>query len=65
MTVLELAERLRAIWEENGDIPVMFTDPNKGSTFEVFTVRHRVAEEDQYPEEWNMPAGFEFIDISQ
>ena len=65
MTILELANRLKAIWEVHGDIPVMFTDPNSGSTYEAFTIKHRVAEEDQYPEEWDMPAGFEFVDISQ
>lgn len=65
MTILELANRLKAIYDAYGDIPVMFTDPNRGSTFEVFTVTHRVAEEDEYPEEWSMPEGFEFVDISQ
>ena len=65
MTILELATRLKAIYDEHGDVPVMFTDPNRGSTFEVFTVKHRVAKEDEFPEDWNMPEGFEFVDISQ
>ncbi len=65
MTILELANRLKAIWEVHGDIPVMFTDPNNGSTYEAFTVKRLVAEEGQYPEDWDMPAGFEFVDISQ
>lgn len=65
MTILELANRLKAIYDEHGDVPVMFTDPNNGSTYEVFTVKHRVAEEDEYPEDWDMPEGFEFVDISQ
>lgn len=64
MTILELANRLKAIYDAHGDIPVMFTDPNSDSTFEVLIVKHRVAEEDEYPKEWDMPEGFEFVEIS-
>ena len=63
MTILELANQLKAIYDKHGNVTVMYTDPNSNSTFEVNSVAYRVAEEDEYPESWRMPEGFEFVEL--
>lgn len=64
MKISEVIDRLEKIKAENGDIEVMFTDPNSsGGPFGVTSVSFEVAEEDQYPEEFDMPEGFKFVDL--
>jgi hypothetical protein len=65
MKILELANKLKAIYDQHGDITVMFSDPNTCDTFEAWVVKHRVAEFNEFPEEWEMPEGFEFVEITQ
>jgi hypothetical protein len=65
MKIQELANKLKAIYDQHGDIEVMFSDPNTGSTYGAFIVEHRVAELDEFPEDWDMPEGFEFVEITQ
>lgn len=66
MKILELANKLKAIYDKHGDIDVMFTDPNEDETFAVELVRFtKVADDDQYPEEYDMPKGFKFVDLTQ
>lgn len=56
MKILELANQLKAIYDEHGDIDVFFKDPNSNQgPFDVGSTEFRVAEEDEYPEDFNMP----------
>lgn len=62
MKILELANQLKAIYDEHGDIDVLFTDPNSNQgPFDVGSTEFRVAEEDEYPEDFNMPEGYKFV----
>jgi len=63
MTILELANKLKAIYDEHGDIEVMFQDPNHDGPYEAGRAQVRVAEEDEFPEDYKMPAGFTFVMI--
>jgi len=65
MKIFELAERLKAIYDEHGDIEVFFRDPNSWQgPFEVGQVTQRTAEEDEYPEDYNMPEGYKFVELT-
>lgn len=65
MKILELADQLKAIYDKHGDIEVMFTDPNNNNdTYSVGGARPRVAEKGEFPKDWDMPAGFKFVELS-
>lgn len=65
MKILELATKLKAIYDEQGDIEVFFRDPNTDQgPFEVNRVTNREAEEDEYPEDYNMPEGYKFVELT-
>ena len=65
MKILELATKLKAIYDEQGDIDVLFTDPNSNQgPFEVGNTEFRVAEEDEYPKSYNMPEGYKFVELT-
>ena len=65
MKILELANQLKAIYDTHGDIEVMFTDPNHNNdTYSVDVARPRVAEKGEFPKDWDMPAGFKFVELS-
>ncbi len=65
MKILELANQLKAIYDKHGDIEVMFTDPNNNNdTYSVGGATTRVAEKDEFPKNWDMPAGFKFVELS-
>lgn len=64
MTITELEKYLKMIRSRYGDLDVMFTDPNSpGGPFLVASVNVMVAEEDEYPEEFDMPKGFTFVHL--
>jgi len=63
MKILQLANKLKAIYDEHGDIEVMFQDPNHEGPYLVCLARVQVAEEGEYPEDYKMPAGFTFVMI--
>ena len=64
MKILELANRLKAIYDEHGDIDVHFSGPNMDQEpYSVERTEVRVAEEDDYPEDYDMPAGYKFIEL--
>lgn len=61
MKAHELGRKLLA--GENVD--VMFRDPNSsGGPFSVSNTELKVAEEDDYPENFNMPEGFKHIELT-
>ncbi len=65
MTILELANQLKAVYDLHGDIEVFFTDPNSNQgPFAVGNTDLRVAEEDEFPKSFNMPAGYTFVELT-
>ncbi len=65
MKIFELAEQLKAIYDEQGNIEVFFRDPNSNQgPFEVGCVAKCEAEEDEFPESFNMPKGFKFVELT-
>lgn len=64
MTVSEMIRNLTAILAEQGDIEVMFNDDDD----EIRSISYsnvRVAEQDEFDEDWGMPEGFTFVEIGQ
>ena len=66
MTILELANQLKAIYDKHGDIDVLFTDPNsRDGPFAVCEVNPiEVEDDDDFPEDFNMPKGFKFVELA-
>ncbi len=61
MKAKELAEQLL----KNPDLNVMFVDPNSnGGPFSVERVTLKEAEEDEFPEDFNMPKGYKFLELN-
>lgn len=60
MNLTGLIARLSQLVAEHGDLPVHDT-----AHFLVDDVFIRVAEKDQFPEDWNMPEGYKFVQIGQ
>ena len=62
MTILELATRLKAIYDQHGDLEVMcLTD---GDAYEVGGAGvEEVLDHEDYPQSYNMPRGFKFVNI--
>lgn len=63
MKILEIATRLKALYDEHGDIEVMFAGPNNdqdpyGVDRVVF---EEVQDDDDYPEDYDMPKGYKFV----
>lgn len=64
MTILELANQLKAIYDKHGDISVMFAGPNEDQgLYSVERLCFNEAEEDEFEPDWNMPAGFKFVQL--
>jgi hypothetical protein len=64
MTINEMIAKLEAIRTQHGDIEVMFIENN--SLFRSISYCNpRVAEEDEFPEDWDMPEGFTFVELGQ
>lgn len=63
MKILELANKLKAIYDKHGDIDVVFFGPNMDQDpYSVESVMFETVQyEDEYPEEFDMPKGFEFV----
>ena len=62
MKIKQLIAKLEQIQAEHGDIHVMLEMDDDIS--EVLTAYFHVAEEDEFPEEYNMPTGFKFVVLS-
>jgi len=63
MKISEVRKELDRLENEHGDIGVMFVDPNaRYGPFSVETVRYKKSQ-GQYPDDFNMPEGHEFIEI--
>lgn len=62
MHIRNLIELLERLEEEHGNIEVLLDVEDRGPC-EITSARHNVAQEGDYPEDYNMPAGFEFIGL--
>ena len=62
MTISELILRLERARAYHGDLPVMFENDG-GDVWSVEIANVAIAEEDQYPLDWNMPEGFKFFKL--
>ncbi len=62
MKLKDLIEKATEIMCEYGneDFEVMFEDDD-GRIFSATSIKHRVAEEDEFPADYSMPEGFEFV----
>ncbi len=63
MLISQLIERLQTLKEQRGELEVMFENDD-GVTWEIRVASAHLAEQDEFPPEWNMPEGFEFIKLS-
>jgi hypothetical protein len=64
MTINEVIAKLEAIRAQHGDIEVMFSESD--SVIRSMTYcNSRVAEEGEFPDDWDMPEGFTFVEIGQ
>ena len=64
MKISSVIRELEKIQKKEGDIEVMFDDPQGNyGPWAVGSVNFRVAEEEEYPEEFDMPEGFKFVEI--
>lgn len=64
MTITELIKKLEGFRAEHGDLEVLMHDTYEGTVRDCDEPVVRVAQEDQYPTSWNMPAGFTFVQFS-
>lgn len=64
MKINKLIEKLEQIAKENGNVEIMFEEPNDGRVYSIDNVDYRVAEKGEFPSYYKMPAGFKFGLIS-
>ena len=59
MTILELATHLKALYDQHGDIDVLFSGPNHDTDpYAVQSVEVETVSPGDYPRDWNMPRKF-------
>lgn len=63
MKISALIKKLEKLQEKHGNVDVMAQDLNSDSVWSIGSAKFNVAEEDDYPEDWDMPAGYKFIMI--
>ena len=64
MSINELIAKLQAIHAEHGDIEVLhYTDMDQIVGIGYANVR--VTEDGEFPDDWNMPEGFTFVELGQ
>lgn len=62
MTIIELANELKKIYDQRGDIEVFFAGPNLDQDpYSVEEVTFRVAEEHEFNPVFSMPKGYKFV----
>lgn len=62
MRVSTLIERLQKLQEKHGDLTVIFEN-DEHIAWQVSIASLHVAEENEYPPDWEMPEGFAFIKL--
>ena len=61
MKISALIKKLEKLQDKYGNIDVMYQDGDGDSIWPVEHLQFHEAEEDEYPEDWNMKAGYKFI----
>ena len=62
MKINALIKKLAAIQSKQGNVEVMFEDGNGDyGPWSISDVKFNVAEEDEFPEDFDMPEGFKFV----
>ena len=65
MKISEAIAKLQTIQDKHGDVEVMFNDPESSQgPYGATGLSYEVAEFDQYPEEYDMPEGFKFVEFT-
>ena len=64
MTINEMIAKFEAIRAQHGDVEVMIGESDEAIR-SINYVNLYIAEEDEFPEEWDMPEGFIFVEIGQ
>jgi hypothetical protein len=64
MKIFELAQKLKTMYDQHGDIDVHFAGPNNDQEpYAVNEVELVVVEDGDYPEDYNMPEGYTFLQL--
>lgn len=63
MLISQLIYQLEKLQEKHGDLDVMFQN-DEGDVWNVTLALHHKVEEDEFPTNWNMPEGYEFIKLT-
>ena len=63
MLISQLIYQLEKLQQRHGDLDVMFQNDN-GEAWEIMLAGHHTVSDDEYPENWNLPEGFEFIKLT-
>ena len=59
---MKVKDLIQQLLLQNQEQDVMFQDPNaRGGPFSIERVSVEVADEDEYPEDYNMPEGYTFV----
>ena len=61
MKINALIKKLEKLLDKHGNVDVMFQDGDGDSVWCLESVQFRVAEEDEFPKEWNMKPGYKFV----
>lgn len=61
MKISQLVKKLNKLQERYGDLEVMLMDPNNSGPWSVTLAKREVVGYGGYPDEWNMPEGYEFV----
>lgn len=63
MRVSQLIKQLQTLKEQHGDLTVMVGN-DEGDMWDCVIAAHHVTEAGEFPANWNMPQGFEFIKLT-
>ena len=66
MKISELEAKLKEWREAHGDLDVLIEtgSSSSGGTWSIDLADCHTAEEDEYPDDWDMPEGFTFVRLS-
>ncbi len=64
MTIDDLIENLQSFKAVHGNLEVLLRNTNNGTIRDCPEPTVRVVDQDEFPLNWNMPAGFTFVQFS-
>jgi hypothetical protein len=65
MKLARMITELQKLMDEHGpDTDVLLSGDDDRGPMSVGSVKLSVAEQDEYPKDWNMPGGFKFVEVS-